>query len=51
LKSSGQPAQSAYDSTCCRRVVNSTVEKRRQLFIRSHNETLPVAAMRVTNKD
>jgi hypothetical protein len=26
-------------------------QKRRQLFIRAHNETLPVAAMRVSNPD
>jgi hypothetical protein len=26
-------------------------QKRRQLFIRPHNETLPVVAMRVSNED
>ncbi len=27
------------------------INKRRQLFIHAHNETLPVAAMRVCNPD
>jgi len=34
-----------------RRIAASNFEKRRQLFIRTHNETLSVVAVRVCNPD
>jgi hypothetical protein len=35
----------------CLRIPDSKFKKRSQLFIRTHNETLSVAAVRVSNED